>query len=98
MVSKRLLIALAATVLGVAACTGGPGDREDLVSALTRDDTFSTPEAECIADAVFAEYGQDEDALGRISGASTFEELNGPDGVPGFAEFFDNTVAACSNT
>lgn len=98
MASKRLLLGLVATVLGVSACTGGPGDRDDLVAALTRDDTFAVAEAECIADAVFAEYGADEDALGRISGAVSYDELTGTEGVAGFDEFFSNTVSACSNT
>ena len=98
MAPKRLLFGLAAAALALAACGGGPGNRDDLVTALTRDDTFSTPEAECIADAVFAQYGEDQEALGRISGARTFDELNGPEGVPGFDEFFENTVSACTNT
>lgn len=98
MASKRLLLGLAFTVFGISACTGGPGDRDDLVAALTRDDSFSQPEAACIADAIFAEYGADEDALGKISGAATFEELNGTDGVEGFEDFFNNTISACANT
>lgn len=98
MASKRLLLGLAATVLGLTACTGGPGDRDDLVAALTRDDTFTTAEATCIADAVFAEYGMDDDALGKISGVGSYEELTGTDGVEGFDDFFSNTVSACANT
>lgn len=98
MASKHLLLGLVATVLGLSACTGGPGDRDDLVSALTRDDSFSTAEAACIADAVFAEYGEDEDAIDKISGASSFDELTGTEGVAGFDEFFDNTISACANT
>jgi hypothetical protein len=82
----------------LSACTGGPGDEEDLVAALTRDDTFSDGEARCIANAVFEEYGDDEDALGRISGAASYEDLTSSDGVEGFAETFEQFVRTCTNT
>ena len=98
MASKHLIIGIAVAVLGLPACSGGPGDRDDLVLALTRDDTFSTAEATCIADAVFSEYGADEEALDLISGADSYDEITGTDGVAGFDEFFTNTVSACSNT
>lgn len=94
---RRLLPSLLGLTLLVAACSSGPGSREDLVAALTRDDTFTTAEASCIADAVFAEYGEDEEALSIISGAASYEEITGTDGVQGFEQFFDNAISACTN-
>ncbi len=89
---------LGLSVFGLAACTDGPGDEADLVTALTRDDTFTTAEAECIASAVFAEYGTDDDAISKISGLGTYEELIGAEGVDGFDAFFTGAVRACTNT
>jgi hypothetical protein len=86
-----------ALALGLSACGGGgPGTEEELVTALTREDTFTQDEAECIASAVFDEYSADEEAIGRISAASDFDNLSGPDGVEGFAEFYDDTISACA--
>lgn len=97
MALRRLLIPLVAVGFVASACTGGPGSREDLIAALTRDETFTTEEAQCIANAVFDRYAEDEDALGQISGALSYEELTGPSGVEGFEDFFQNTVTACAN-
>ncbi|MDH4278507.1 MAG: hypothetical protein OEW83_10545 [Acidimicrobiia bacterium] len=77
-------------------CTGGPGDRDDFVDVLTRDDNFAVNEAECIADAVFDRYGEDGNALQKISAAETYDYLTGEDGVEGFGEFFDATVTDCT--
>lgn len=96
--SLRRTAGLGALALGLVACTGGPGSEEDLVNALTRDRTFTRGEATCIAENVFAEYGDDEEALGKISGADDYEDLSGTEGVPGFAEFFENVVAGCTGT
>ena len=94
----RLTGVALALALALGACTGGgPGSEEDLVTALTRDDTFTTPQAECIANAVFNEYGDDETALGRISAAADFESLSGEDGVEGFAAFYDRALDTCVN-
>jgi hypothetical protein len=68
------------------------------VLALTHNDTFTTAEAECIAAAVFDEYGEDEDAISLISGASSFDELTSAEGVPGFDDFFRRAVSACTNS
>lgn len=95
--ARRLLPSLLGLALIASACSSGPGSEEDLVTALTRDDTFSTDEAECIASAVFDEYGADEDALSIISGAESYEAITGADGVDGFDAFFGNAVAACTN-
>lgn len=85
--------------LSLAACGGrGPGDQEDLVSALTREGGFDQAQAECIAAAVFDKYGADEDALKKISGTGDYAALTGDGGVEGFGEFFDNTVDACTGT
>lgn len=83
---------------GLSACTDGPGDENDLVNALTNGDAFTTAEAECIAAAVFAEYGEDEDAISLLSGTSSFEELSGTEGVPGFDDFFRRAISACTNS
>ena len=88
-----VIVALALVATG---CTGGPGDREDFVDVLTRDDNFALNEAECIADAVFDRYGEDGDALQKISGAESYEFLTGADGVEGFDAFFESTVTDCT--
>jgi hypothetical protein len=93
-----LLLGAGIAALALSACSGGPGSEEDLVTALTRNDTFSEAEAECIANAVFEEYGDNEDALGLISGASSYDDLTGSEGVEGFGEAFDRIVETCTNT
>ncbi len=92
---RRLAAGLGAMALLLAACTDGPGDEQDLVDALVEDDAFEQNVAECIAAAVFAEYGEDDDAIERISGLGTFEELDSAEGVPGFGEFFTETIDDC---
>lgn len=94
--SRRLAVLLASAAFVVSACTSGPGNRDDLVAALTADDAFSAEDAGCIADKVFAEYGEDGDALSKISGLGSFEELTGTEGVPGFEEFFENAINQCT--
>ena len=88
-------IVVAAGLLA-AGCTGGPGSQDEFVEMLTRDDAFAANEAECIADAVFDEYGDDGDALQKISAAESYDFLTGEDGVTGFDEFFEATVADCT--
>lgn len=85
---------LAVVVLG-AACSTGPGTQEELTQILT-DTGMTEGQASCIADAVFAEYAADEEALSAISAAPDLDFLNGQEGVPGFSEFFDRTVADCA--
>ena len=92
---KRLLFGVVFAALSLSAC-GGPGNEEDLVAALTRDDTFTVDQAQCIAELIFIEYGEDEEALGKISGVANYDELTGTDGVDGFDEFFSNTVKGCT--
>ena len=94
----RLAIAAVVLTFVLSACTDGPGDENDLVNALTNGDAFTTAEAECIAAAVFDEYGENEDAIGLISGTSNYEELSSTDGVPGFDDFFRLAVSACTNS
>jgi hypothetical protein len=96
--STKMLLGLAIGALSLSACSSGPGSEEDLVAALMRDDTFTQGEAECIAENVFLEYGEDEDALAKISGAASYEDLTGTEGVPGFDEAFSNILAGCANT
>ncbi|MGF1595857.1 MAG: hypothetical protein ACFCVK_02850 [Acidimicrobiales bacterium] len=96
---RTLLAAAAVLVVVATGCTGGgPGNQDDLVTALLLDDAFTEAEAECIAAAVFDEYGEDEGALGRISGAGSYKDLSGTDGVEGFDDFFTGAVRACTNT
>ncbi|MEM8924692.1 MAG: hypothetical protein AAGD35_14410 [Actinomycetota bacterium] len=97
MKTARLLPLLLGSAFLVSACTGGPGSRDDLVAALTRDDSFTQAEASCIADAIFAEYGEDEDALSVLSGSASYSEISSASEVEGFDEFFDNTISACTN-
>lgn len=91
-----LAATLVAVVFVAAGCTGGPGNRDDFVEVLIRDDAFTANEAGCIADAVFDRYGEDGDALQKISAAESYDYLTGEDGVEGFDGFFDSTVADCT--
>lgn len=95
---RRFAAVLIALPLPLAACGDGPGTEEDLVNALTREDTFTTDEARCIAGAVFDQYGADEQAIGRISAASDFATLSGENGVEGFAESYDRILSACTGS
>lgn len=90
-----LLLAVVALAAG---CSTGPGTRDEFVEVLTRgeDAGITEEQAGCIADAVFAEYAEDESALTRISSVGSFEDLNGENGVPGFADFFQATVFGCT--
>lgn len=90
------VLALVGSILLLSGCTGGPGNREDFIEVLRLDDAFNQSEASCIADAVFDEYGDDNDALGKISGAESYEWLIGEDGVEGFDQFFPGVVADCT--
>ena len=91
--------ALLFAVVVLAGCSGGPGSSEEFVEVLTRDGNLSEQEATCISEAVFDQYEADEDALKRISDASNIDSLNSEDnGVPGFVEFYDETVRGCATT
>ena len=79
-----------------AACGGGTGTRADLISVLARDGAFTEGQATCVADEVFAEYGDNDDVLGTLSAAESFDVIESPeDGVPGFGEFFTAAVQGC---
>jgi len=90
------MIGLLAIALIAAACGSGPGSREELIDVILLDGAFTTEEATCIADAVFERYGEDDDALGKISAADSFDYFDSEDGIPGFTEFFDDTVQGCA--
>ncbi len=90
------LALLVALIFLVTACGSGPGSQEEFIEVLVRNDAMTEEEAICISDLVFAEYADDEEALGKISAAPDFEYLDGEEGVPGFSDFFDSTVQSCS--
>lgn len=87
---------LVALSLSLAACSNGPGTQAELVAALTRGDTFTQPQAQCIAKAVFDKYGADKTALNKISKATSYDDLVN-NGVPGFGDFFTTTVNDCQS-
>ena len=87
--------ALLALGLLAASCSSGPGSKEDFVDVLSRDDLMTTEEATCIADQVFDRYGDDEEALDKLSAAPDFEYLSGAEGIDGFSEFYDQVVQSC---
>lgn len=94
----RRLVAAGAGLVAVvvlAGCSTGPGTQEEFVEVLTREGAFGAGEADCIAQAVFDEYGDDDDALGKISAAPDFAYFDTAEGIPGFSEFFDRTVQGC---
>ncbi len=86
---------MAGLALVVSGCTGGPGTQAEFVEVLMLNDNFNEVQADCIAEAVFDEYGEDNDALQKISGAESYEYLLGEDGVDGFGPFFDDVVTGC---
>lgn len=90
-----LWLGLVAAGVVLTGCSEGAGSREDMVEVLARNDSFTQVEAECITDAVFGEYAEDDDALKKIS-AQTYEQLQGEDGLPGFSEFLDGAVSDCT--
>ncbi len=93
---RWLVPVLAVASLG-AACSAGPGTQEELTQILA-DTGMTEDQATCVSDAVFEEYGADEDALSAISAAPDLDFLDGEDGVPGFTEFFDRAVADCAGS
>lgn len=92
----RWPLAVAAVALLAVGCSSGPGTQEEFVEILTRGDAFTEDAATCIAEQVFAEYELDEEALGRISSAPSYEFLDTTEGVPGFTDFFEATIESCS--
>lgn len=56
------------------ACSSGPGDQNDLEQALLLSDGFTQEQAECFAEGLFDEYGDNDQALSLISSES-FDEL-----------------------
>lgn len=90
-----MLVPVLAVVALATACSTGPGSQEELTQILT-DTGMTEDQATCIADAVFVEYAADEEALSAISAAPNLEFLDGEEGVEGFSEFFDRTVADCA--
>ncbi len=94
---RRLGLVLLAGPLALlaTACGGGPGSQEEFNAVLTRGGNLTDDEAQCISDQVFDRYGDDEDALGKLSAAPDIEFLEGAEGIPGFTEFFDSAVGSC---
>ena len=98
--SKSLLCLLTVSVPLLTSCSfgGGPGDEQDLADALSRDDAFTVEEAECIADKVFSEYGDDEQALKSISDADDISDLeSGENAVDGFSENYETFQEDCTS-
>jgi hypothetical protein len=92
--SLRTSILVIALVVGLSACGEPDVTRDDLVSMLTerggaQPGDITDAEANCIADAVFAD------------GAFTQSELNKaalkPDEVPGFQDAIDAAIPRCLN-
>lgn len=89
------LVALVPLVLLATACGGGPGSQEEFEAILTRGGNLTDEEAQCISAEVFAQYGEDAEALGKLSAAPDIEFLEGAEGIPGFSDFFDSAVGSC---
>lgn len=96
---RRLLVGALAAVgmLLLAGCTAGPGSKEDYIDVLQRDETFSETQATCIADRVFEKYGDDKAAIDLLSGAKSWEQLTGPEGIDGFEAFHTTVVTECTS-
>lgn len=94
---RSLLAVVGLLALGLLAtsCSSGPGSKQDFIDVLSRDEMMTTEEATCIADQVFDRYGDDEDALGKLSAAPDFDFLNGAEGIDGFSDFYDQAVLSC---
>jgi len=89
-----VLLLLAALALTASACSDGPGNEDDLISSLTRDDAFTQKQAECITKVVFDTWGDDDEILGRLSGADSYQDLAD---IDGFVTTFEGAIKACAN-
>jgi hypothetical protein len=97
--TRRSRLSLAGVALGLvtvaSACGASPGTEEEFAELLMREGTISQSQAECIADAVFQEYGDDDAVLTRLS-FDDFETLtSGEDPIEGFEAFYDEAVQSC---
>lgn len=91
-----MAVAVVAVAMLAAGCSTGPGSQEEFEQILLEGGSLSESEASCIAQGVFDEYEEDEEALGKISAAPDFAYLSTEEGVDGFEAFFDQTVAGCT--
>lgn len=90
----------AVAVLATSCSGGGTGTQEDLTSMLQRNsdgtEILTDAQAECLSQAIWDEYGTDDRALGKLSAASSMEDIEDPEnGVPGFTDFLAGAVATC---
>ena len=93
---RRLPLIVAIVALIAAGCSSGPGSQEELVAVLMDSGSLAEPEATCIAESVFDEYEEDNDALSAISSAPDLAFLESDEGVDGFSEFFAEAVQRCA--
>lgn len=94
--SKVALFFLLMTALLTACTAGGPGTQEELQQILAEDGNLDETQASCVASAVFEEYGEDNDALSKISAADSLSDLEGENGVAGFNDFYSATLNGCT--
>lgn len=78
--TRRLQLAAlaAALVLGLAACASNDAKRGDVVDAMT-DAGLDEDQANCIADGIDDEYGDDQDTYNEIAAADEPDDL--PEGA-----------------
>ncbi|HLT69365.1 MAG TPA: hypothetical protein VKZ72_04320 [Acidimicrobiales bacterium] len=78
--TRRLQLAAlaAAVVLGLSACANNDAKRGDVVDAMT-DAGLDQDQADCIADGIDGEYGDDQDTYNEIAAADEPDEL--PEGA-----------------
>ncbi len=73
--------------LGLTACGEGDASRDDLTSMLTERAELSDDQAECVADAVFADGLFSQDQINEAS--------KNPSEVDGFQDVVDEALATC---
>lgn len=97
--SKNLFFLFAVSTLLLTSCSrDGPGNQQDLANALSQDDVFTTEQAECIAEKVFAEYGDDKDAVEKISAADDIADIEtGENKVDGFNTKYASFLKDCTS-
>ena len=73
---SRFAALAAVAALAVAGCANNDAKRSDIVNAMT-DADLDDAQADCIADGIYDEYGDDQDTLNDIASASEPSDFPG---------------------
>jgi hypothetical protein len=75
---SRVAALVAVTALALAACASNDAKKSDITNAMT-DAGLEDVQAECIADGIWDEYGDDQDVINDIASAAEVDEF--PEGT-----------------